>query len=299
MTKYLTTCLLATTLVGCAGKYLVKTYPSGAKVYVQDLGSKDKKLIGLSPVQIEEESNLGDVFFVVLEKEKYKEKSVMVRVNSGESLAISAQLDPVNPDDFDPNKQVADNEDKDKKDDPQQPPQQAKKDKKKDEDIADMKEEIADLNMRVALLENTTALYKDAIFSSRFAGGGPAKFDRDRNDRVIQSMFEAQQAIADNDLRKAEKAVNSAIKEDAYVTNAWLLKGSISFLKKDFENAKKAWERSLKLDPYNQMALKFLNRVYRRLGEDEVRQPAALRTPSSLKKLINKSRKPGYRSKLR
>lgn len=279
-------------MTGCAGKYLVKTYPSGAKVYTQDLQTKDKKLIGLSPVQIDEESQLGDVFFVVLEKEKYKPKTVMVRVNSGESISIAAQLDPVNPDDMDPRKQLAENEEQkdDKKDEgQQQQPQQAKKDdeKKKDEDeLERVKAEVAELNLRVALIENTTAFYKDAIFSPRFANGGQARFDRDNNEVVINNMFDAQQAIAKNDLKKAEALVDKAIEKDAYVTNAWLLKGSINFLKKDYKNAKQAWERSLELDPYNQMALKYLNNVYKKLGEDELRVPTSLRAPSSVKDIM-------------
>lgn len=280
-------------LSGCAGKYLVKTYPAGAKVYTQDIETKDKKLIGLSPVRITEESQLGDVFFLVLEKENYKTKSVMVRVNPGESLAISTQLDPKTSEEIEASKNLAQGENEDNQDQPPSspPPDDKKDDKESLAKMEELKEEMADLNLRVALLENTTSFYKDAMFSSRFDGNGSAAFDRDQNNNVIELMFQAQQAIRSNQLEKATNYVDQAIASDAYVTNAWLLKGSISYLQKNYENAKKAWERSLKLDPYNKMALRYLNGVYKKLGQRELlKKPGKLRQPAALRELESKKR---------
>jgi len=270
---------------GCAGKYLVKTYPSGAKVYTQDIKSADKKLVGLSPVQITEDSDLGDVFFLVVEKEKYKAKNVMVRVNPGESLTISTQLDPVNPDEQN-KKMLAENEnEKDKGEDPPPtPPKDDKKDDENEEELAKMKDEMIDLNLRISLLENTTDFYKDAMFSSRFSGNNLAKFDRDKNDTVVELMFQAQKAIGSNDLKKALQLIDEAIQKDAYVTNAWLLKGSVKYLQKDYIGAKTSWERSLKMDPYNKVALKYLNGVYKKLGQKQIlKRPRNLRKPAALR----------------
>jgi len=99
-------------LAGCGGKYMVNTFPAGAKVYVKDIQTKERKLVGLSPVRIDEESRLGDVFFLEIEKDNYNPKSVMVKVNAGESLTLSARLDPLNPDKLDANQQVAGKDDK-------------------------------------------------------------------------------------------------------------------------------------------------------------------------------------------
>ncbi len=271
---------LCLSIFGCSGKYLIKTYPAGAKVYLRDIKSNEKKLVGLSPAQIKEESGLGDVFFLVFEKQNYKEKEVMIRVNPGESLTVAAQLDPmINDGTTTDGKNGADSGKKDNEDKP--PPGQPKSDEKKAE-MEKLKEEIADLNLRVALLENTTVLYKDAIFSARFQGG-PAKFDRDRNDNVIGYMFQAQQAIAGNQLGKAIALIDKAIELDEYVSQAWLLKGSVKYLQKDYSSARSAWERSLKLDPYNKIAFKYLNEVYKRMGDSPlVAPPADLRTPSSV-----------------
>src|SRR3982751_5182330 len=92
--------LIATTQFGCSTRYLVKTYPAGAQVYTRDLTSNEKKLIGVSPVEIAGEAKLGDVFFVVVEKQNYKPKEILVRASEGETLAINAKLDPLNTDEI-------------------------------------------------------------------------------------------------------------------------------------------------------------------------------------------------------
>ncbi|RME18446.1 MAG: hypothetical protein D6797_00405, partial [Bdellovibrio sp.] len=258
-------------LIGCSGKYLIKTYPSGAKVYVRDIRTKEKKLIGLSPAQIKEESRLGDVFFVVLEKQNYKPKEIMIRVNEGESLTVTAQLDPMTGEELREAASVAG-----KKEDKGQPPMPPQDNKKK----TNLKEEVEDLQLRVALLENTVSFYKDALFSPRFKGG-PASFDRDRNDKVIGYMFQAQQAVVRANYKKALELLDKVVQIDEYVSNAWLLKGSVKYLQKDYEGARLAWERCLKIDPHNQVAYRYLSTVYEKLGLEKLpRRPEALRYPA-------------------
>ena len=162
----------------------------------------------------------------------------------------------------------------DKKD--QQPPQ----DPKKKED--DLKKLIEEMKLRIALLENTTSFYKDAMFSSRFTGNGQAKFDRDKNDKVIENMFFAQQAITSHDYTKANQLIDDALEKDEYLAQAWLLKGSLRYLQNDFQGAKQAWERCLKIDPYDKIAYNYLGRVYEKLGLPKLDKPAAaLRYPAS------------------
>ena len=258
-------------LPGCAGKYVVKSYPPEAKVYLRDINTNEKKLIGTTPANIKEDPKLGDVFFLVLEKDNYKSKDIMVKVNEGESLSVSARLDPLVPGDGD-GSNVAKKDDKDK------PPESSPK---KDDAPKDWQQEIADMKLRIALLENTTAFYKDAIFSPRLAGGLPAA-DRDNKEKVVSLVFQAQKSIMRQKYQEALTAVDKAISMDEYATNAWLLKGSIKYLQRDFASAKIAWERTLKLDPYNKVAFRYLNNVYKELKEaplvgspDDLRQPAS------------------------
>ncbi len=266
--------------MGCAGKYLINTYPTGAKVYIKDIQTKEKQLLGMTPLSIKEQSKLGDVFFIEFEKENYNSKEVMVKVNAGESLTMTSRLDPINPE------RGGDQNVAKKDDDPkqQQPP-------KPDDKKKDWQQEIDDLKLRVALLENTSALQKEAIFSSRFRGG-PAQFDRDDGDKMVGLMFDSQQAILKGQYEKASGLLDKAIQTDEYSSHAWLLKGSVSYLKKDYAGARNAWERTLKIDPYNKSAYKYLSEVYRRLGLAELPpQGPQMRYPSSQIE-IEKRKKP-------
>lgn len=264
---------------GCAGKYIVNTYPAGAKVYIKDIQTKDRKLIGVSPVQITEDSKLGEVFFLEIEKENYQNKEIMVKVNPGESLMVSSRLDVLNPGSEELGKDVAKNDDKQQ---PQQPPKEDDKKKQDDELAKKLKEEIDELKLRVALLENTSDVHREAIFSARFKGG-PAGSDRDEQETLISRLFESQQAIMRGDYAKALQLLDRALAADQYSANAWMLKGSVSYLQKDYASARIAWEKTLKLDPFNKTAYRYLSEVYKRLGLNELPpQGTEIRRPATV-----------------
>lgn len=262
--------LIAVLLTSCAGKYVVKSYPADAKLYIRDLSTNEKKLIGNTPAQIPEDGKLGEVFFIVLEKDNYKPKEIMVKVNEGESLSIAARLDPLSAADLD-NQNVAK-----KKDDDQKPGSP-----NKEKEPTDWQKEFEEIRLRVALLENTASFTKEALFSPRLAGGMNNQ-DRDRKERVISHVFDAQKSIRIGKLDEALRQIDSALQLDDYSTNAWLLKGSISYLKKDYLTARSAWERTLKLDPYNKAAFRYLNSVYKIMNIEPLAETAAdQREPAS------------------
>lgn len=262
--------------VGCAGKYAIRSYPTGAKVYIKDIQSQEKKLLGISPLSIQEESKLGDVFFLIFEKQNYHTKEVMIKVNEGESIAVSTRLDPLS----DEEKRAQDIAENEKKDNPQQKPQDPNK-KPEDKKMEELLAEVQELKLRVALLENTASFTKDALFSPRLAGSLP-NTDRDRTERVVGYVFQGQQAIMKGQYAEALKEVDKALQIDEYSNNAWLLKGSIKYLQKDFEGAKVAWERTLKLDPYNKVAYQYLSDVYKRLNLPPLPKTGAeMRYPAS------------------
>lgn len=264
--------LFAMGLFSCSGKYLVKSYPNDAKVYLRDVKTNEKKLLGNTPTQIKEDSRLGDVFFLVFEKDNYKTKEIMVKVNEGESIAVAATLDPMVTAESDNKGLAAKAEDKDK-------PQPGSP--KKDDPPKDWQQEIADMKLRIALLENTASFYKDALFSPRLAGGLPPH-ERDRRETVTGLVFQAQQNIMRGKSDEAMAKIDKAIEMDEFSPNSWMIKGSIQYLKKDYQGAKLAWEQTLKLDPYNQTVLKYLNNVYKLLNVEPIPEnPAALRYPAS------------------
>lgn len=256
----------------CAGKYVVKSYPADAKLYLKDIRTNEKKLLGNTPSEIPEDGKLGEVFFIVLEKENYKPKEIMVKVNEGESLSIAARLDPMSPSDLDGQNNVAKKKDDDKK---------GEGGPKPEKEPTDWQKEFEDIRLRVALLENTASFTKDALFSARLSGGLNPQ-DRDRKERVVAYVFDAQKSIRVGKLDEALQQIDSALQLDDYSTNAWLLKGSVSYLKKDLPAARNAWERTLKLDPYNKAAFRYLNSVYKAMNIQPLAETAAdLREPAS------------------
>ncbi len=273
--------LLILVFSGCGGKYAIKTYPSDAKLYIKDFKTNEKRLIGNTPLQMNEDKKLGDVFFVVIEKDNYKPKEIMLKVNEGESLAVTATLDPMIGADGAGEQNLAKGEEKDK-------PQPGSP--KKDDEPKDWEKEFAERRLRIALLENTSSFYKDALFSPRLSGGLP-QGDRDRRENVVSYVFQAQQKIAQGRQDEALESVNHALKLDEFSTNAWMLKGSIQFLKKDYEGARLSWVQTLKLDPYSKSVIKYLNTTYKLLNLPELKDdPAALRYPASTIELMNRKK---------
>lgn len=275
MNLYLKYYLLAIYLIfcGCGGKYMVKSYPPEAKVYFKDIKSNEKKLIGTTPITITEDPRLGDVFFLELEKDNYQSKEIMIKINQGESFTLSAKLDPILAPDSATQK---DNSQQAKKDDQKPQPGGSKDQKPKDWQL-----EFDDLKLRVVLLENTTSFYKDAIFSSRMAGGIPSH-ERDRKEEVVNFIFQAQQNAMKKNYEEASKLIDKALQLDELSSHAWLLKGSIKYLGNDLDGAKIAWERAVKLDPFNKSAVHYLNDVYKQLKLSPLpSNPGATRYPAN------------------
>jgi tetratricopeptide (TPR) repeat protein len=80
-----------------------------------------------------------------------------------------------------------------------------------------------------------------------------------------------------------------AIEKDEYLSQAWLLKGSLRYLQNDMKGAKLAWERCLKIDPYDKVAYSYLAKVYEKLGIARLDKPAAaFRYPASTLEIESK-----------
>ncbi len=256
--------VLALMLGACAPRYSIKSYPEGATVFVKDVVTQEKKLVGQTPLQLKRTKEMGDVFFLSVEKDNFHPKQILLTPKEGENLTITLALEP-----------LADAKDgTGKEGDGQQPT--PPEDKKKQEDL------LKDLNLRIALLENTVALQKEALFSGRYSNGGPARFDRDRQDSVVDNLFKAQQLVMQKKYQEAMAEVDKAILSDEYSPQAHLVKGTIFYVTKQFQQAKLAWERSLKIDPYNANAYQYLRLVNRKLGvQAPPERPSMLRAPAT------------------
>jgi tetratricopeptide (TPR) repeat protein len=252
----------------CATRYTVKSFPEGATVFVKDLVTQEKKLVGQTPLTLKKTKEMGEVFFFAIEKDNFQSKQVLMTPKDGENLTISVMLDPSQ------DKKDDKLANKDGKDDKGQSPQD---EKKKAEDA------MKDLNLRIAVLENTVSLQKDALFSGRYSGsGGPARFDRGRNDEIVDHLFKSQQLVMVKKYPEAQAELDQALMIDEYLPQAYLIKGTIFYVNKSYDQAKIAWERCLKVDPYNAQAYNYLRLVDKKLGRAmPPDRPSMLRAPAT------------------
>jgi len=252
----------------CATRYNVKSFPEGATVFVKDLITQEKKLVGQTPLTLKKTKEMGEVFFFTIEKDNFVSKQILMTSKDGENLTLSVILDPAT----DATKDKLADKDKDKGDQKGQSPE----DKKKED-------AMKDLNLRIALLENTVAMQKDALFSGRYNGsGGPARFDRGQNDDIVDHLFKAQQLVMLKKYPDAQNEVDQALLIDEYLPQAYLIKGTIFYVNKDYKQAKIAWERCLKVDPYNAQAYNYLRLVDKKLAVAmPPDRPSMLRAPAT------------------
>ena len=94
--------------------------------------------------------------------------------------------------------------------------------------------------------------------------------------QLVQHLVNAQDFINRNDLDRAEFEVQRALKLDADFSWSHLLRGHVFFLKRDYAQSLRAYERAVELDPVNQEARRMISRVRKslKLEVEGERQPA-------------------------
>jgi tetratricopeptide (TPR) repeat protein len=259
--------LLLMIISGCATRYEVRSYPEGATVFIRDVITQEKKLVGTTPLTLKKTRELGDVFFITVEKDDFFPKSVLMTPKENRNMMVELSLDPM-----EERNRLAQQQ-KEEEGQQQQQPQDPKKEEEE--------KEVDDLKMRLALLENTISMYKDALFSNRFSAG-PASFDRDRTDRVIDHLFKAQQLVMQKELPGALAELDKVLLIDEYVAQAHLMKGTIYYMSENFEMAQSSWQRALKIDPHNAQVYHYLQVVSQKTGGPQPpSRPSMLRAPAT------------------
>ncbi len=210
------------------------TYPEGAKVAIQNIISKETFEIGEAPVEFEHLSKFGEGFVVKVEKEAFEPKEFFVARKPGAKGAFQVNLKPV----------------------------EQENTKTKEEESAE-----EELKKRLALLERTFEIYKDALFSQRY-GSSPASYDRRKIDLSVGLVAKAQQLIEQKKLDEADKVLDSILEKDAYLVQAHVLKGTVAYLRDDFASSIKAWERALEINPYEKLTRQYLVSAYEKVGKE-------------------------------
>ena len=220
-------------LSSCSSRYSIKTYPEGAKVSVQNVISKELFEVGEAPLDFQHLSKFGEGFVVKVEKEAFEPKEFFVARQPGAKAEYQVNLKPVPQDDgLSPD------------------------DKKKEDELKE----------RLALLERTFEIYKDALFSQRY-GSSPASYDRQKIDLSVGLVAKAQQLIEQRKLEDADLILDKILEKDAYLVQAHVLKGTVAYLKNDFEASIRAWERALEINPYEKLTRQYLVSAYEKVGK--------------------------------
>ena len=261
---------MAISIVSCSNSIKIHSYPSSAKVYIKDIITNTKQELGQTPLNITRTDEMSDVFFISIEKDDFLTREILVKSGENESIFIDAKLEPQE------EKLLA--EQLGLKNTPVGPGAGGKgKDRKKQ--VKEQETQIKEMETKIALLNNTLGMYKDALFSQRYAGGD--RFRARDNDKVVKLLFNAQKYIMGKKYTKAKATINKALQMDEYLSQAYILKGSIYYIGKSYAKARLNWERALEIDPYNAEVLKYLKRLYRKLG---IPQRKAIKMAEGFKK---------------
>lgn len=200
---------------------------------VQNVISKEVFEIGEAPIEFEHLSKFGEGFVVKVEKEAFEAKEFFVARQPGAKGEYQVNLKPV------PQEDGLTEEDK----------------KKEDE-----------LKERLALLERTFEIYKDALFSQRY-GSSPASYDRRKIDLSVGLVSKAQQLIEQRKLDEADQVLDAILEKDAYLVQGHVLKGTVSYLRNDYQAAIRSWERALEINPYEKLTRQYLVSAYEKAGQ--------------------------------
>lgn len=247
-------CLLSLGLLllgACATKYRVSTYPSGAKIKIENIVSREVFEVGEGPITFEHDERYGEGFIVIAEKDLFLPKRIYVTQIPGAETSYQINLEPKKSTlEGAKGDQAKDDKKDDKDKDKDKPPQQPGDDTDK----------------RLAVLERTFEIYKDALFSQRY-GTGPASYDRDRVDTSVALVSKTQQLMEKKKYNDAMKVIDKLIERDEYLAQGHILKGSVHYLKQEIPEAIVSWERALEINPSDRLTRQYLISAYRKAGK--------------------------------
>lgn len=267
-------------LTGCASSYHVKTYPADAKVSIQNASTRKSYPLGTGSVRFDPKREFGSTFFLVVTKPGFRPKEIFVAPNAGGASDYIVTLSP-NPkgSQFNPtletemnayiqhkvDKMLSEAEEKMKKAD------EARRAVQADEIRLEMAQRTLDADKRLKVVEQTFDVYKDVLFSERFAHG-PASFDRRRIDNAVDMVNRIQAKINEKKLSEASALIEKLLENDEYFSKGYALKGTVKYLEGKIPEAVTAWERATELNPNDAATKQFLAKLNQ---NPKNRQPAS------------------------
>jgi len=214
----------------CSQKILVKSYPSGAEVKVIDLSGDIEKPIGATPVNLKIEKNFGSMFYIEIEKDKYRTKKLLISAVDGTNLKIDTKLEVL--EDYNERlKQAVNNVSNQQK---------AIKDTFDKEKLID--ETFENKQNLINRIEIELSLYKAMMFDKKYSKG-IANFDKNKLENIIDIVSKAKEEELKNNYKQAINFIYNALELDSnnIYLNSYLSK--LYILNKEENEANKIQEK--------------------------------------------------------
>jgi tetratricopeptide (TPR) repeat protein len=249
-------------LVACATRtFYINSDPSNARILYQT--RNEKVLKGYTPIIFKDNpENITPATKIIFEKEGYEMKSVNVGGFEGDvsiHVELEKKIEEKKEIPIEEKKEEIEKEETVKAEETKQevPPKEIPSD---DKEFVALQEKLK--NMEKLLSEIKGIPQTDQ--TSPQVGGETVE---QKANEALKRLFEAQKLVQANKLNDALAETFKAIAINDKFAYAYALQGSIYFLKKDYYQAVKAWEKSIELDPANTEVLNILNKARARLGE--------------------------------
>jgi hypothetical protein len=280
-------------LAACATTYRITPYPSDAKITLKNPISNETFEIGQGKVEFSPKEEYGTAFIVTASKNGFRSRDIFVTPTPGASTdyLVTLKADEVSRglaslDDMESKiKKRVEDLMREAEENMRENMRRAEEERRQAA-IEKMRAELERKNIesekKLGILERSFDVYKEALFSERYASG-PASFDRRRIDTSVDYVNRVQQFIEERRFAEAEGLVDRLLEKDEYFAKGYALKGTVKLLQNKPNEAIVAWERAVTLDPNDKASQFQLSELYRKTG----------RAPSSVNPIQDALADPG------
>lgn len=286
-------------LAACATTYRITPYPSDAKITLKNPISNEVFEIGTGKVEFTPKEEYGTAFVITAEKKGYKSRDIFVTPTPGSSTdylvtlkadEMSRGLASLEDMEAKIKKRVEDlmRESEENMRENMRRAEEERRQAMMERVRAELERKNIESEKKIGVLERSFDVYKEALFSERYASG-PASFDRRKIDTSVDTVNRVQQFIEDRRFAEAESLLDRLLEKDEYFAKGYALKGTVKLLQNKPNEAIVAWERAVTLDPNDKASQFQLSELYRKSGrapssvnpmQDAFVAPEAAATPA-------------------
>ena len=268
-------------LAGCATTYRVAPYPSDATITIKNPISQEVFEIGSGKQEFSPKPEWGPSFIVTASKKGFHSRDIYVSPQPGAStdylVTLKADVGTRTIASLDDVESTIKKRVEALMKEAEENMRQAEEERR-NATVEKIRNELARKNIdqerKLGVLEQTFDVYKDALFSERYASG-PASFDRRRVDTSVDYVSRIQQFIEEKRFAEAETLVDRLLERDEYLAKGYALKGTVKLLQNKNTEALIAWERAVTLDPNDKASQIQLAQLYQKTG----RAPSSVMAP--------------------